>query len=215
MPAFFGCMAKHRGIGPVDELCEALGVARSGFYAWRDRPPSTRARTDAAILETIGARCVLSDATYGARRMRPDVGAAGHVCGRQRVSRLMRDNAFRARRRRRARPTSRPATAPYQIAPNLLDRDFTATAPNQKWVADFTFVWTQEGWLYVAAVLDLFSRRIVGWAMQSTMTAELVTEPPLMAVSPRAPQADLLHHPDPGTPYTSELFQRLLLDHGI
>lgn len=215
MPAFFGFIAKHRGIWPVDVLCEALGVSRSGFYAWRDRPPSTRARTDAAILETIRASFVLSDATYGARRMLPDVRAAGHVCGRQRVSRLMRDNAFRARPRRRARPTSRPATAPYQIAPNLLDRDFTATAPNQKWVADFTFVWTQEGWLYVAAVLDLFSRRIVGWAMQSTMTAELVTEALLMAVWRRAPQADILHHSDQGTQYTSELFQRLLLDHGI
>src|SRR5258708_34196701 len=139
MPAFFGFIAKHRGIWPVDVLCEALGVERSGFYAWRDRPPGTRARTDAAILETIRASCGLSDATYGARRMLPDVRAAGHVCGRQRVSRLMRDNAFRARPRRRARPTSRPPTAPYQTPPKLLGPDFTPTPPNAEWGRAFHF----------------------------------------------------------------------------
>jgi putative transposase len=210
-----GFIAKYRGIWPIGMLCEALGVSRSGFYAWGRRAPSARARTDAAITETIRTSFTLSDQTYGVRRMVPEVRAAGHGCGRERVRRLMRAAALRARPRLRARPASRHEGTPYQIAPNLLDRDFTATAPNQKWVADFTFVWTHEGWLYVAAVLDLYSRRVVGWAMQSTMTAQLVTEALVMAVWRRSPGRALLHHSDQGTQYTSELFQRLLTDHAI
>ncbi len=172
----FGFVAKHRGIWPVDVQCEALGVARSGFYAWCDRPQSARARSDAALLHTIRASFAASDSTYGTRRMLDEVRAAGHVCGRARVARLMREAGFFARPRRRARPTDTGDRSTHPVAPNALDRDFTAAAPNQKWVADFTYVWTHEGWLYVAVVLDLFSRRVVGWAMQSAMTSQLVTD---------------------------------------
>jgi putative transposase len=211
----FGFIAKHRGIWPVDVQCEALGVSRSGFYAWCDRPQSLRARTDAAILRTIRTSFVLSDSTYGARRMIDDVRDAGHTCGRQRVARLMRSAALRARPRRRAKPTDTGQRALHMIAPNVLDRAFTALAPNQKWVADFTFVWTREGWLYVAVVLDLFSRRVVGWAMHATMTAQLVTDALLMAVWRRGPTGSVLHHSDQGSQYTSEQFQRLLSDLGV
>jgi putative transposase len=211
----FGFIAKHRGIWPVDVQCEALGVSRSGFYAWCDRPQSVRARTDAAILQTIRTSFVLSDSTYGARRMIDEVREAGHACGRQRVARLMRSAALRARPRRRAKPTDTGERSLHMIAPNVLDREFTALAPNQKWVADFTFVWTQEGWLYVAVVLDLFSRRVVGWAMQATMAAQLVTDALLMAVWRRGPTPSVLHHSDQGSQYTSEHFQRLLSDLGI
>lgn len=211
----FGFIAKHRGIWPVDVQCEALGVSRSGFYAWGDRPPSVRARTDAAILHTIRTSFVLSDSTYGARRMIDEVRAAGHVCGRQRVARLMRGAALRARPRRRAKPTDTGPRALHMTAPNVLDRDFTAAAPNQKWVADFTYVWTHDGWLFVAVVLDLFSRRVVGWAMQTAMTAQLVTDALLMAVWRRGPTASVLHHSDQGSQYTSEQFQRLLTELGV
>lgn len=211
----FGFIAKHRGVWPVNVQCGALGVSRSGFYAWRRRPPSVRARTDATILTTIRASFVASDSTYGVRRMLDDVREAGHVCGRERVARLMRSAALRARPRRRAKPADAGTRSLHLVAPNLLDRQFTATAPNQKWVADFTYIWTHEGWLYLAVVLDLFSRRIVGWSMQDTMTSRLVTDALLMAVWRRGPATALLHHSDQGSQYTSEDFQRLLEELGI
>ena len=211
----FGFIAKHRGIWPVDVQCGALGVSRSGFYAWRTRGPSVRARADAAILQTMRAAFVLSDSTYGVRRMIDEVREAGHACGRERVARLMRGAALRARPRRRALPTDAGERALHLIAPNVLDRDFTATAPNQKWVADFTYIWTREGWLYAAAVLDLFSRRVVGWSMQSTMTSQLVTDALVMAVWRRGGPETLLHHSDQGSQYTSEHFQRLLTELGV
>lgn len=211
----FGFVARHRGTWPVEVMCEALGVSRSGFYAWRRRPPSERTRTDTAILATIRASFVLSDSTYGARRMLDEVRDAGHRCGRDRVGRLMRSAALRARPRRRANPTDLGERAEHAIAPNVLDRVFTAAAPNQKWVADFTYIWTREGWLYVAAVLDLFSRRVVGWSMQTTMTAELVTDAFVMAVWRRGPASALLHHSDQGSQYSSEDFRRQLKALGV
>lgn len=211
----FGFIAKHRGIWPVDAQCEALGVSRSGFYAWSTRPESERSRTDRAILQTIRACFVASDSTYGARRMVDDVRAAGHACGRERVARLMRSAALRARPKRRAKPVDGAERQEHMISPNVLDRQFAAQAPNQKWVADFTYVWTHEGWLFVAVVLDLFSRRVVGWAMQNAMTAKLVTDALLMAVWRRGPAQSLMHHSDQGSQYTSEDFQRLLKALGI
>ena len=211
----FGFIAKHRGIWPVDVQCEALGVSRSGFYAWCIRPQSARACTDALILQTIRACFAASDSTYGARRMITDVRAAGHTCGRQRVGRLMRDAALCARPKRRAKPGDLGERALHLIATNVLDRDFTAAAPNQKWVADFTHIWTDEGWLFVAVVLDLYSRRVVGWAMQATMAAQLVTDAMLMAVWRRGPAVSLLHHSDQGSQYTSEHFQRVLTELGV
>ncbi len=211
----FGFIAKHRVVWPVDVLCDALGVSRSGFYAWGTRPESERGRTDREILRTIRASFELTDGTYGARRMLDDVRDAGHVCGRQRVARLMRSAAMRARPRRRARPTDNGVRALHAVAPNVLDRQFTATAPNQKWVADFTYLWTSEGWLFVAAVIDLYSRRVVGWSMHSAMTTQLVTDALLMAIWRRGATDSLLHHSDQGSQYTSEAFRRLLNDLGV
>jgi putative transposase len=210
-----GFVAKHRGIWPVDVLCEALGVSRSGFYAWRTRPLSARAQTDLKILVTVRASFALSDGTYGARRVLGDVQDAGHQCGRQHVARLMRQEALWARPRRRARPVDTGVRPAHTLAPNVLDRQFTATAPNQKWVADFTYLWTSEGWLFLAVVLDLYSRRVVGWSMQSTMTAQLVTDALTMAVWRRGAIDALLHHSDRGSQYTSESFQRLLGELGV
>lgn len=159
----FGFIAKHRGIWPVSWMCEALGVSRSGFFAWLSRGPSARSRSDERIGRAIRESLLASDRTYGARRVWRDVLAEGFSCGLHRIERLMRAQALRARPRRRRLPVD-VGQRGSAIAPNRLDRQFEAAAPNQKWVADFTYLWTAEGWLYVAVVLDLFSRRVVGWS---------------------------------------------------
>jgi putative transposase len=196
-------------------ICDMLGVSRSGFYAWRTRPESERSRTDRAVVTAMRTSFVLSDRTYGARRILRDLRAEGFRIGLHHVERLMRVHGMRARPRRRAMPTDTGARVAHAVAPNLLDRDFTATAPNQKWVADFTYLWTAEGWLYVAAVLDLYSRRAIGWSMQATMTAQLVTDALLMAVWRRGTPPSDLAHSDQGSQYTSETFQRVLSAQGI
>lgn len=210
----YGFVAAHRGIWPVAWLCEALDVSRSGFHAWLVRPRSLRSRTDEVLARQVRSSFAESDRTYGARRVWHDVLAAGMACGLHRVQRLMRQQALRARPRRRGLPPDRGERS-TDAAANLLDRQFAAPAPNRKWVADFTYIWTAEGWLYVAVVLDLFSRRIVGWSMQSTMTAQLVTDALMMAIWRRGRPDALLHHSDRGSQYTSEPFQRLMADQGI
>jgi putative transposase len=209
----FAFIAKHRGIWPVAWMCGALGVSRSGFHAWLTRAPSQRARDDEVIGSRIRASHIGSYRTYGARRVWHDLLAEGISCGLHRVERLMRLQGLRARPRRRGLPKDQGERS--IIASNVLDRQFTADRPNQKWVADFTYIWTAEGWLYVAAVIDLFSRRVVGWSMSDTMTAQLVTDALIMAIWRRGKPDALLHHSDQGSQYTSEQFQRLMADNGV
>ena len=211
----FGFVAKHRGIWPVRWLCAALGVSRSGFHGWLTRKPSLRTRTDEVLAAKVRSSFLGSDRTYGARRVWHDVLADGSDCGLHRVQRLMRAQALRARPRRRGLPADSGVRSASVVAENVLDRQFTAQAPNQKWVADFTYIWTAEGWLYVAAVLDLFSRRVVGWSMSATMTAQLVTDALMMAIWRRGRPDALLHHSDRGSQYTSEAFQKLMADNGV
>src|SRR3954447_7805449 len=154
----FGFVAKHRGIWPVRWLCEALGVSRSGFHAWLVRPPSGRLRSDEQLAAKIRASFVASDRTYGARRVWHDVLAEGVPCGLHRIERLMRTQALYARPRRRGLPPDKGDRNDVAVG-NVLNRQFEASAPNCKWIADFTYIWTAEGWLYVAAVIDLFSPR--------------------------------------------------------
>jgi putative transposase len=211
----FGFVAKHRGIWPVALICEALGVSRSGFYAWLGRRSSVRARRDDTLMAKIKESFVASDRTYGARRVWHDLLAAGLECGLHAIERLMRRSGLRARPRRRRLPPDlgdRPTLAQAQ---NVLERRFEAGAPNRKWVADFTYIWTAEGWLYVAAVIDLFSRRVVGWSMSAAMTSELVTDALVMAIWRRGRPRQVLHHSDRGSQYTSEAFQRLMAEHGV
>jgi putative transposase len=196
-------------------MCEALDVSRGGYYAWLKRPPSAHKRRDEELRGAIRRSFDDSDQTYGARRVRRDLRAWGQLCGIHRVERLMLAAGLQARRKRRRLPFDTGLRAITAIAPNLLDREFQAEAPNQRWVADFTYIWTDEGWLYVAAVLDLFSRMVVGWSMQNQMTARLVSDAMLMAIWRRRPSAELLHHSDQGSQYTSEQFQALLAQHGV
>jgi putative transposase len=211
----FGFIAKHRGIWPLRWLCEALGVSRGGFYAWLNRPPSARARSDEALAAKVRASFLASDRTYGARRVWHDLLAEGIGCGLHRIERLMRQQALRARPRRRRLPSDRGERPACAVAANILDRAFEAPAPNRKWIADFTYIWTAEGWLYVAAVIDLFSRRVVGWSMSATMTVQLVTDALVMAIWRRGKPTAVLHHSDRGSQYTSEPFRRLMADQGI
>jgi putative transposase len=211
----FAFIAKHRSIWPVAWLCDALDVSRSGFHAWLNRSPSARSRYDEALLVEIGRSFRSSDRTYGARRVWHDVLAEGLSCGLHRIERLMRENGLRARPRRRGLPKDDGERLAAAVSRNILDRVFEASAPNQKWVADFTYIWTAEGWLYVAVVIDLFSRRVVGWSMSANMTAQLVTDALIMAIWRRGKPDSLLHHSDQGSQYTSEQFQRLMADHGI
>jgi putative transposase len=211
----FAFVAKHRRIWPVRWMCEALGVSRSGFHAWLTRSPSKRARADEETGARVRTSFLASDRTYGARRVWRDVLAEGIACGLHRIERLMRAQALRARPRRRGLPKDEGERLLAALSPNLLDRQFTAERPNQKWIADFTYVWTAEGWLYVAAVIDLFSRRVVGWSMSAGMTAQLVTDALVMAIWRRGKPDALLHHSDQGSQYTSEQFQRLMADNGV
>ena len=209
----FGFVAKHRGIWPVALMCGTLGVSRGGFYAWLDRPRSQRDMDDEVIGKHIKQSFVDSDRTYGARRVSRDVLAVGMDCGLHRIERLMQGLALRARPRRRGLPKDEGARS--EIADNVLDRQFKADAPNQKWVADFTYIWSAEGWLFVAVVLDLYSRQVVGWSMQASMTSRLVADALMMAVWRRGKPVALLHHSDQGSQYTSAHFQDLLRTQGI
>ncbi len=211
----FAAIAQSRYLWPLAWMCETLGVTRAGCYAWVERPVSARGRLDSEQMALIRSSFAASDSTYGARRIRRDLQDWGHRCGVHRIERLMRLARLQARHKRRRRPFDLGTRCEHAIASNLLDQQFSAPAPNCKWVADFTYVWTTEGWLYVAVVLDLFSRRVVGWSMHSQRTAQLVTDALLMAIWRRGPSQALLHHSDQGSQYTSEEFQRLLAAHGV
>jgi putative transposase len=211
----FAFIARHRSIWPVAWLCDALDVSRSGFHAWLIRSPSQRSLDDEVVGAKVYASFKASGRTYGARRVWRDVLTDGDSCGLHRIERLMRSQALRARPRRRRLPKDEGARLASVIAPNVLDRQFTATRPNQRWIADFTYVGTAEGWLYVAAVIDLFSRRVVGWSMKAEMTAALVTDALIMAIWRRGKADALLHHSDQGSQYTSQHFQELLADNGV
>ena len=211
----FVFIAKHRTIWPVAWLCNALGVSRSGFHALLNRTPSARSRSDEALGQRVKASFAASDRTYGARRVWHDMLAEGFACGLHRIERLMQLQALRARPRRRRLPADEGERQMPSVPSNILDRQFEAERPNQKWIADFTYIWTAEGWLYVSAVIDLFSRRVVGWSMSATMTAQLVADALLMAVWRRGKPRELLHHSDQGSQYSSEQFQRLMADSGI
>lgn len=211
----FGFVAKHRGIWAVDWMCEALGVSRGGFYAWLTRPPSQRSRNDEELGAKVRASFLGSGRTYGARRIWRDVAADGVSCGLHRIERLMRLQALKARPRRRRLPPDLGERQASAVAPNVLDRGFEAPGPNRKWIADFTYVWTAEGWLYVAAVIDLFSRRVVGWSMSAGMTAQLVTDALVMAIWRRGKPDALLHHSDRGSQYVDDDYVRALAAYHI
>ena len=211
----FAFVAAERANHAVSTLCRVVGASVSGFYAWLRAIPSrqNRAEADAELRGHISRIFAAQRRVYGAPRIHAELRREGHRHARRRIERLMRQNALKARPKRRGKPQDDGERS--VIADNILDRDFEADRPNQKWLADFTYIWTAQGWLYVAVVLDLFSRRVVGWSMKAERDATLVMDALMMAVWRRGKADALLHHSDQGSQYTSEQFQRLLADNGI
>ncbi|WP_382155538.1 IS3 family transposase [Hydrogenophaga sp. ANAO-22] len=195
----YGFIARHRSVWPTRTMCRVLAVSHSGFYEWMDRAPSQRSQDDARLTRLIRESFELSDRTYGSPRVWHDLRALGESCGMNRVIRLMHLAKLQARHKRRRLPGDTGSRLENHIAPNHLQRDFQASGPNQKWVADFTYIWTAEGWLYAAAVMDLYSRRIVGWSMSDTMQAKMVSDALLMALWRRGKPSALMHHSDQGS----------------
>ncbi len=199
-------MAAHEKQFSIQRMCHVLEVGRSGYYAWRRRSPSTRGQANAALLGLIRAEHAASRKTYGSPRIQVVLRRQGVVCGHNRVARLMRLQGIVALQRRKKHPVTTRRQEGVVPAPNRLDQDFSAAVPNQKWVSDFTYIETGEGWLYLAVVLDLFSRRVIGWAMSQMMDAALVKTALRMALRGRRPPAGLLHHSDQGSQYTSTAY---------
>lgn len=203
-------MATHDSEHNVKRMCRVLGVSRSGYYAWRSRPKSQRAQANEKLLVQIREEYRLSHKTYGSPRIHAALRKKKVRCSRKRVARLMRLDQIVARRAPRRIPHTTQRDPKAVPAPNVLNQDFSSPAPDRKWVGDITYIDTAEGWLYLAAVLDLFSRRVIGWAMDEHMETSLAQNAWNMAVSQRNPSAELLHHSDQGSQYTSDLYQQCL-----
>jgi len=195
-------------------MCKALNVSPSGFYAWRKRPVSAQEMANRRLIERIKAVYYESHQTYGSPRVHVELKAQGIACSVNRVARLMRLEGLRARGSRGRRSCTK-RNSKHPVAPNLLKRDFTADRPDHKWLTDITYIPTQEGWLYLATILDLFTRRIVGWAMSDRMTSDLTLTALDMATRRRQPQEGVIHHSDQGSQYTDATYQALLREHGF
>jgi len=206
---------EHAKEYPVRRLCQVLEVAESGYYAWRGGPISEHQQADEQLLHEIQAIYQQHRRLYGSPRIHAELKKRGWRCSRKRVARLMRAAHLRSVRQPHRRVQTSASKHPYLVVANLLNRQFEAQRPNQKWVSDITYIPTQSGWLYLAAVLDLFSRRVVGWAMSACCDTPLVHNALHMALAQRQPQADLLHHSDRGSQYAAHDYQALLARHHI
>lgn len=210
----FAFIDQHRAAYSVQQMCDVLQVSSSGFYAWCKRPISQREQANEELVVEIRRLHQRSRETYGSPRIHADLRDKGFQVNRKRVARLMRVNGIRARRKQPYKVTTkRHETRP--VMPNLLAQDFTAHAANEKWLADITYIDTHEGWLYLATVLDVYSRQIVGWSMSDRLQEKLVEDALLMALGRRNLTSDLLHHSDQGSQYTSKAYLALLQAHGI
>ncbi len=199
---------------PVGRMCTLMAVSVSGFYAWKSRKPSKRQLDDMVLLAHIRSQFSTSNETYGAPRMHVELKEDGLHVGRHRVARLMRDNGLKVLQKRRYKKTT-DSHHGGPVAANLLDQDFACDGPDQKWGADISYVWTAEGWLYLAIVLDLYSRRIVGWSTSNRLKKDLALNALRQAIIMRRPSSGLIHHSDRGSQYCSDDYQRLLKAHGI
>jgi putative transposase len=210
----FRFIRDHRASFPVRPMCRALGVSASGFYDWLRQPQGRRADTDRELVREIQAIHAESRSTYGCPRIHAELRHRGRRVGRKRVARLMRASGLQARRKRRFRATT-DSRHNHPVAPNLLAQRFEATRPDEVWLSDITYIPTAEGWLYLAVILDLFTRQVVGWAMDQEMPQELTLRALAMAVARRHPRPGLIHHSDRGSQYAATAYQKALREHGI
>jgi transposase InsO family protein len=199
---------------PVHRLCRVLGVSQSGYFAWKGRPACRRQHEDMVLLAHVRSAFALSHGTYGSPRMARELQDSGLAVGRRRTARLMRENGLRARQKRRFKRTT-DSNHNSPVTPNLLDQDFSAEGPDQKWGSDISYIWPREGWLYLAVVIDLFARRVVGWAVADRLHQELALTALRKALTMRRPAPGLIHHADRGSQYCSTDYQAELRKHGI
>jgi putative transposase len=212
----YAWIEEHRVEFSTTMMCELLSVSRSGFDAMRKRPPSKRSIDDAELLVQIRHSQQQHRGRYGRRRMTTEISEVqGQPVNHKRIARVMREHGLQSHKRRRFRVVTTDSKHDHPVAPNVLKRDFKATAPNQKWLADMTYVPTDEGWLYLALVLDLFARKLVGWAMSETMPQELTLRALDVALGLRDPDAGLVHHSDRGSQYAAKTYRNKLKARGI
>ena len=205
---------EHRGKVPTERLCQIMDVSPRGFRAFRSRPISQSQRTDMVLLAHIREQHRLSLGSYGRPRMTEELKELGFDVGHRRVGRIMRQNGISVVRTHKHKVTT-DSNHKFNIAPNLLNRNFSADQPNEKWVVDISYIWTREGWLYLAVVLDLYSRRVIGWAVSNRMKRDLAIRALEMAVALRKPAKGCVHHSDRGSQYCSHDYQKLLRKHGF
>jgi len=211
----YAFIARHASEFAVAVMCHALQVSVSGYYAWRQRAPSAHAQADTALSVRISTAFLAGRGVYGSPRIHATLRTAGVRCGRKRVARLMREQGLRAGRPAKRKPRTTDSQHTQPVAPNLLARDFTAEAPNRKWVADITGIATRSGWLYLAGILDVYSRRAIGYAMDGSRDERLVETALDMALLSRRPAAGLIHHSDRGSQYSSTGYRGALETQGI
>ncbi|MCK4712577.1 MAG: IS3 family transposase [Marinosulfonomonas sp.] len=210
----FKFIEEHRSAFSIGRMCHVMDVSSRGLRAFRSRPASRRQRSDLITLAHIKEQSRLSLGSYGRPRMTEELKELGLNIGRRRVGRLMRQNGISVVRTRKHKVTT-DSNHKFNIAPNLLDRNFTAAGPNQKWAGDITYIWTREGWLYLAVILDLHSRRVIGWAVSNRMKRDLAIRALGMAIAFRAPSKGCIHHTDRGSQYCSHDYQKILRQHGF
>ena len=210
----YAFIQKHAGQHGVVRLCSALGVSRGGYYSWLSRPESQRAREDRQLLPRIRAAFRESRRSYGSPRIHAELQEEGVRCGRHRIARLMRQDQLQARPKRRFKSTTQSAHA-HEVVANKLQRQFQVAVPDTCWAGDITYIWTQEGWLYLAVLLDLCSRRVVGWAVSDRLTEDLTLKALDQALAHRRPSAGLLHHTDRGSQYAARRYRKQLARHGL
>ncbi len=211
----FAFIDEHRGVWPIAIQCSVLEVSRSGFYAWRGREPSPTQLRQESLTETIREIHTQSDKTYGGPRVYRELLKQGHAINQKTVEKYMRAAELRSKTCRKFRVSTTDSNHPHPIAPNLVNRNFAPSGKNETWTADITYIPTDEGWLYLAVVEDLFTRKIVGWAMADHMESRLVVDAFEMAVQRELPGEDLVAHSDRGVQYASDHYQQLLAKHDI
>ena len=208
-------MQAHQEEFPIRQMCKVLVVSSSGYYAWRERPESIQAQANRKLVMEIRAIHARSRGNYGSPRVYADLQLRGFRVGRNRIARLMRLEKIYGRRRTKKIPHTTNSQHEYPVAPNRLNRNFQASRPNEKWLADITYIPTAEGWLYLAVVMDLFSRKIVGWSFADNLESSLVERAFQMAVRNAATLHSLLHHSDRGSQYAADAYQQMLIAHHV
>ena len=211
----FAFIHAEKAFFSVSALCRTLGVSRQGYYAYASRPVSPRVARDVELQEQVRTTFVQSGRNYGSPRVLRQLRREGRPASKRRVERAMRAMGLSGRKPRRWQVNTTQSNPSHPVVANVLNRDFTATRPNERWVTDITYVWTDEGWCYLAAILDLFSRTVVGWALSASLSTDLPMAAWRMAVQRRRPEAGLLHHSDRGCQYTSFEYRTALARHGV